>query len=184
MLLLLMVHRSTTIAVTLKLVLAVPAPAIEAETLRIIAGAAVRRAGEAGALRGARCLWVLTRKSIGRRTRYLRCGAMGAGLEHQTPGWEFSDFVRLDNLRNRANVGCVMVDESNSWYFEPAPGRTAHVMFNAWRRAYWRVDAAKIHSPLHNSCPPGASSRVDTFRVSIGTYLQVRSKEHEERSRG
>jgi iron complex outermembrane receptor protein len=57
-----------------------------------------------------------------------------AGLEQQTPRWEFSEFVRLDNVTNRAYVGSVIVDESNSRYFEPAPGRTAYVMFNArWR---------------------------------------------------
>jgi len=57
-----------------------------------------------------------------------------AGLEQQTPGWAFSEFVRLDNLTNRAYVGSVIVDESNSRYFEPAPGRTAYIMFNArWR---------------------------------------------------
>jgi hypothetical protein len=33
-------------------------------------------------------------------------------------------------------VGSVIVDESNSRYFEPAPGRTAYVMFNA----RWRVE--------------------------------------------
>jgi iron complex outermembrane recepter protein len=54
-----------------------------------------------------------------------------AGLEQQTSGWEFSEFVRLDNVTNRAYVGSVIVDESNSRYFEPAPGRTAYVMFNA-----------------------------------------------------
>jgi iron complex outermembrane receptor protein len=59
-----------------------------------------------------------------------------AGLEQQMPRWEFSEFVRLDNLTNRAYVGSVIVDESNSRYFEPAPGRTAYVMFNA----RWRVD--------------------------------------------
>jgi iron complex outermembrane receptor protein len=57
-----------------------------------------------------------------------------AGLEQQTPRWEFSEFVRLDNVTDRAYVGSVIVDESNSRYFEPAPGRTAYVMFNArWR---------------------------------------------------
>jgi iron complex outermembrane receptor protein len=57
-----------------------------------------------------------------------------AGLEQHTSEWEFSEFVRLDNVTDRAYVGSVIVDESNSRYFEPAPGRTAYVMFNArWR---------------------------------------------------
>src|SRR3984885_1244679 len=59
-----------------------------------------------------------------------------AGLEQQTPRWEFSEFVRLDNVTDRTYVGSVIVDESNSRYFEPAPGRTAYVMLNA----RWRVD--------------------------------------------
>ena len=57
-----------------------------------------------------------------------------AGVEQQTPRWQFSEFVRLDNVTDRTYVGSVIVDESNSRYFEPAPGRTAYVMFNArWR---------------------------------------------------
>ena len=57
-----------------------------------------------------------------------------AGLEQHTPRWQLSEFLRLDNLANRAYVGSVIVNESNSRYFEPAPGRTAYVMVNArWR---------------------------------------------------
>jgi iron complex outermembrane recepter protein len=57
-----------------------------------------------------------------------------AGFEQETPLWQFSEFVRLDNVANRAYVGSVIVDDSNSRYFEPAPGRSAFVMFNAkWR---------------------------------------------------
>jgi iron complex outermembrane receptor protein len=54
-----------------------------------------------------------------------------AGLEQESKSWRFSEFVRLDNLANRAYVGSVIVNESNSRFFEPAPGRTAYVMFNA-----------------------------------------------------
>jgi iron complex outermembrane recepter protein len=54
-----------------------------------------------------------------------------AGFEQQSKHWQFSEFVRLDNLANRAYVGSVIVNESNSRFFEPAPGRTAYVMFNA-----------------------------------------------------
>jgi iron complex outermembrane receptor protein len=56
------------------------------------------------------------------------------GFEQETKGWRFSEFGRLDNLANRAYVGSVIVNESNSRYFEPAPGRTGYIMFNAaWR---------------------------------------------------
>jgi iron complex outermembrane receptor protein len=54
-----------------------------------------------------------------------------AGFEQQTTHWRFSEFARIDNLANRAYVGSVIVNESNSRFFEPAPGRTAYVMFNA-----------------------------------------------------
>jgi iron complex outermembrane receptor protein len=54
-----------------------------------------------------------------------------AGFEQETPHWHFSEFARLDNLANRAYVGSVIVNESNSRFFEPAPGRTAYIMFNA-----------------------------------------------------
>ncbi len=59
-----------------------------------------------------------------------------AGFDQERPRWRFSEFLRLDNLANRAYVGTVIVNESNSRYFEPAPGRTAYIMFNA----SWRAD--------------------------------------------
>jgi iron complex outermembrane receptor protein len=59
-----------------------------------------------------------------------------AGFEQQTRRWAFTEFVRLDNLTDRSYVGSVIVNESNSRYFEPAPGRTAYIMLNA----KWRVD--------------------------------------------
>jgi iron complex outermembrane receptor protein len=54
-----------------------------------------------------------------------------AGFEQQSRHWRFSEFARLDNLANRAYVGSVIVNETNSRFFEPAPGRTAYIMFNA-----------------------------------------------------
>jgi iron complex outermembrane recepter protein len=57
-----------------------------------------------------------------------------AGFEQETAHWRFSEFARLDNLADRAYVGTVIVNETNSRFFEPAPGRTADIMFNAaWR---------------------------------------------------
>jgi iron complex outermembrane receptor protein len=53
------------------------------------------------------------------------------GFEQETRHWRFSEFARLDNLANRAYVGSVIVNETNSRFFEPAPGRTAYIMFNA-----------------------------------------------------
>ncbi len=54
-----------------------------------------------------------------------------AGFSQETRHWRFSEYARLDNLANRAYVGSVIVNETNSRFFEPAPGRTAYVMFNA-----------------------------------------------------
>ncbi len=54
-----------------------------------------------------------------------------AGFEQETRHWRFSEFGRIDNLANRAYVGSVIVNETNSRFFEAAPGRTAYVMFNA-----------------------------------------------------
>lgn len=54
-----------------------------------------------------------------------------AGFAQETRRWRFSEFARLDNLADRAYVGSVIVNETNSRFFEPAPGRTAYIMFNA-----------------------------------------------------
>lgn len=54
-----------------------------------------------------------------------------AGFVQETGHWRFSEFARLDNLANRAYVGSVIVNETNSRFFEAAPGRTAFIMFNA-----------------------------------------------------
>jgi iron complex outermembrane receptor protein len=56
------------------------------------------------------------------------------GFEQSGGRWKFREFLRVDNLFDRAYIGSVIVNESNSRYFEPAPGRTAMIMFNAaWR---------------------------------------------------
>jgi iron complex outermembrane receptor protein len=54
-----------------------------------------------------------------------------AGFEQDTQHWHFSEFGRIDNVANRNYVGTVIVNETNSRFFEPAPGRTAYIMFNA-----------------------------------------------------
>jgi iron complex outermembrane receptor protein len=54
-----------------------------------------------------------------------------AGFEQESKRWRFSEFARLDNVANRDYVGSVIVNESNSRFFEPAPGRAAYIMFNA-----------------------------------------------------
>jgi iron complex outermembrane recepter protein len=58
------------------------------------------------------------------------------GFTQQTPRWQLSETLRLDNLTNRSYVGSVIVNASGGQYFEPEPGRTALIMFTA----KWRVD--------------------------------------------
>jgi iron complex outermembrane receptor protein len=58
-----------------------------------------------------------------------------AGFQQESRHWRFSEFASLDNLANREYVGSVIVNESNSRFFEAAPGRTAYIMFNAGLRS-------------------------------------------------
>ena len=53
------------------------------------------------------------------------------GLAQKLPRWHFSEFLRVDNLANRRYVGSVIVNESNSRFFEPASGRSVYLMFTA-----------------------------------------------------
>ena len=57
-----------------------------------------------------------------------------AGFQQEFKHWRVQEYGRLDNLTNRAYVGSVIVNETNARFFEPAPGRTAYIMFNAARR--------------------------------------------------
>jgi iron complex outermembrane recepter protein len=54
-----------------------------------------------------------------------------AGFAQETRHWRLSEYARIDNLADRTYVGSVIVDETNFRFFEPAPGRTAYIMFNA-----------------------------------------------------
>jgi iron complex outermembrane receptor protein len=46
------------------------------------------------------------------------------GYAAQWAGWDLQGFVRVDNLLDKGYVGSVIVNEGNSRFFEPAPGRT------------------------------------------------------------
>ncbi len=56
------------------------------------------------------------------------------GFRQESGRWRFSEFGRVDNLTNRTYQGSVIVNESHSRFFEPAPGRTFAIMFTAARR--------------------------------------------------
>jgi iron complex outermembrane receptor protein len=53
------------------------------------------------------------------------------GTEQQRSAWDFTEALRLDNLANRRYVGSVIVNETNTRYFEPEPGRTVYLIFTA-----------------------------------------------------
>jgi iron complex outermembrane recepter protein len=69
--------------------------------------------------------------AIPRRPPPIGSKICGVGWEQRAGAGGFTEFARLDNLANRAYVGSVIVNESNSRFFEPAPGRTAFIMFTA-----------------------------------------------------
>ena len=54
-----------------------------------------------------------------------------AALTQTTGKWTFKEFVRIDNLADRNYIGSVIVNEGNSRFFEPAPGRTGLLGFSA-----------------------------------------------------
>jgi iron complex outermembrane recepter protein len=43
------------------------------------------------------------------------------GLEQRSGGWRITEFARLDNIFNRNYIGAIIVDDSNSRFYEPAP---------------------------------------------------------------
>ncbi len=53
------------------------------------------------------------------------------GFEQDSGNWHLSEYASVDNLTDRRYVGSVIVNETSSRFFEPAPGRTALLMFTA-----------------------------------------------------
>lgn len=54
-----------------------------------------------------------------------------AGFSQKINNWNLSEFVRVNNVFDRNYVGSVIVNESNSRFFEPAPGRNWLLGVNA-----------------------------------------------------
>ena len=54
-----------------------------------------------------------------------------AGFNQKINNWGVSEFVRVNNIFDRNYVGSVIVNESNSRFFEPAPGRNWLLGINA-----------------------------------------------------
>ncbi|MDE0855741.1 MAG: TonB-dependent receptor, partial [Nevskia sp.] len=59
---------------------------------------------------------------------------MDGGYVFDLPHWRINSFVRVDNLLNTPYIGSVIVNDANSRYFEPGPGRAvlAGLSFN-WK---------------------------------------------------
>jgi iron complex outermembrane receptor protein len=54
-----------------------------------------------------------------------------AGFEQKSAGWQTSEYLRIENMFNKAYVGSVIVNDANSRFFEPEPGLGVFVMFEA-----------------------------------------------------
>ena len=54
-----------------------------------------------------------------------------AGFNQKVNNWALSEFFRVNNIFDRNYVGSVIVNESNSRFFEPAPGRNWLLGVNA-----------------------------------------------------
>ena len=54
-----------------------------------------------------------------------------ATLEQTFDRWRLQEYFRVDNIADRSYIGSVIANESNQRYFEPAPGRTWLIGFNA-----------------------------------------------------
>lgn len=56
-----------------------------------------------------------------------------AGFAQRFGGWRFTEFVQWNNLADKQYVGSVIVNEGNTRFYEPAPGRNWLVGLNASR---------------------------------------------------
>ena len=57
--------------------------------------------------------------------------AIRTGFDQDLGDLKLHEFIRLDNLMDRKYAGSVIVNESNSRFFEPAPGRAVYFGINA-----------------------------------------------------
>jgi iron complex outermembrane receptor protein len=49
------------------------------------------------------------------------------GFEQRGAGWRVNEYLRVDNVGDRSYVGSVIVNDGNSRFYEPAPGRNVLV---------------------------------------------------------
>ena len=50
-------------------------------------------------------------------------GNLRVGFEQRAKQWRFTEFVRVDNMTDKAYIGSVIVADGNRRFYEPAPGR-------------------------------------------------------------
>lgn len=50
--------------------------------------------------------------------------SLGARFEQTTGSWTWREFIRVDNLTDKKHAGSVIVNDGNSRFFEPGPGRS------------------------------------------------------------
>ena len=63
-------------------------------------------------------------------------GNVRCGFEQDSGHWHLTEYASVDNQADRRYVGSVIVNETNSRFFEPAPGGTALLMFTAAYREW------------------------------------------------
>jgi iron complex outermembrane recepter protein len=53
------------------------------------------------------------------------------GLEQRSANWRLSEYLRIENLADRAIIGSVIVNDANGRFFEPDPGRSFYLLLSA-----------------------------------------------------
>ena len=59
---------------------------------------------------------------------------VGVRFEQNRGDWTWREFLRIDNVTDRAHAGSVIVNEGNNRFFEPGPGRSVYVGVELVRR--------------------------------------------------
>ena len=59
---------------------------------------------------------------------------LGVQFKQERGDWTLREFVRVDNLADRKHAGSVIVNDGNSRFFEPGPGRKFMLGLEAQRR--------------------------------------------------
>ena len=77
------------------------------------------------------------------------------GLEQKLGGWRLREFVRVNNLADKAYVGSVVANDGNRRFFEPAPGRNWSIGVTA-NYAFGGRGFKALASPGRAALPSGS----------------------------